>query len=297
MRQELIDINVSRMVAAYRGDAEVREAGQTQDNDLSSDQTDGEQLPRFETSTSRIVAAVALTKEEEATLSAILERVLTDTKAIYEFFASRLKLLEFDHFASVIFCGACLDLGRFEEAQAVLNGIPSDWDPRHHAILNARLLIAHNRHKDAADVLKPVVSLPPHEQRAAWHLMNRIWLLLLEVTIATESADAAVQVLQDWKVAMGRVKSVQAYRQVALASAREGNAAAAEAHFNEGLDCSNGTDSHLIADYIEFLGKQGRRTLAAKYLPLLDVSKKSILKRKQELEGMLESTKEATPAD
>jgi len=221
VRPELVELNVSRMIAAY---VETGEAGGT-----SADNAILEQIRFGRVEHQRVVA----------------------------FLDSHPNLLESDTELLAIYCDACLAVDEVAKAGAALNRLPGDWSPERAGLLTARWLLAGGKPREAAAKCHELLGLNPRKQVA-----RRLWMILLEATIATEGGRAGLATLGAWRKAQGGIKKPEPFRLVAVALAEAGEDADAEAMFNEALQCVTGPSDAALINFADFLTRRGREAEA-----------------------------------
>lgn len=221
VRPELVELNVSRMIAAY---VDAEEAG-----GASAD-------------------------------NAILEQIRSGRaghKKVVEFFDKHPGILESDTELLAIYCDACLAIDEVAKAGAVLHRLPDDWNPERTGLLTARWLLAGGKPREAVAQCRKLLGLNPHKG-----LARRLWLILLEATIAMEGGRAGLATLEAWRKAQGRIKRSEPFRLVAVALAEAGEDADAEAMFNEAFQCEAGPSDAALINFADFLTRRGREAEA-----------------------------------
>lgn len=249
VQKDIIDVNVGRMVLAYTGGGGDTEASEG-----------------------------SLSENDQATLAGIREETVTDAATVFGFLDARPALVEADPQVAAALCAAALDLGKLSAADAAMRSIPDSWESVKRDLLKARLHLAKSEHPQAVGLLRQLVKT---EQPR--HVGRQLWQMLLEATLATEPADAGLRLLGEWKSSMRKIRNTEPFRLVALALDQAGDKRRAESVFREGLNCPTRANKHILADYIEFLEREGRVEEARRYLPTLDETTSHLSQRKEEL--------------
>lgn len=247
VQKDLIDVNVGRMVAAYTDFAD-------------TDQAAGE-----------------LSLQAQATISGIRERTIVDAPTIFGFLDSKPDLVRTDPQLAAAYGLAALAVGKVEAAETALSHIPADWEPVQRDLFRAELLMARQDYREASGVARRL--LQTDQPR---FIRNKLWVMLIKATLEAESANAGAMVLEEWKGTAKRIRKAEPFRLIAMALDQSGDPKRADAIFREGLNCPR-ANTHILADYIEFLDKHGRRDEAMKLLPNLDEQSPNLMQRKREL--------------
>jgi thioredoxin-like negative regulator of GroEL len=101
-------------------------------------------------------------------------------------------------------------------------------------------------------------------------------------------------VLEEWKSTSKRIRKTEPFRLVAMALDKAGDSRRADLIFREGLNCPR-ANTHILADYIDFLDKEGRREEAIKLLANLDEQSPNLQQRKREIAVRMGVTAESLP--
>jgi len=119
--------------------------------------------------------------------------------------------------------------------------------------MRARWLLAAERPGEAAARCRELLG-----RKLRKDVARRLWMVLLQATVAAEGGRAGLATIKAWQKAQGRIKLPEPFRLVAVALAEAGEDADAEAMFNESLRCAAGPSVVALTNFAYFLTRRGR---------------------------------------
>ena len=227
VRRALVDLNVERMIAAYV------ESGEGSSEDM-------------------------VAPADEETLNQI-RYGRPGNRRVVEFLDQRPGLLASDVELVAIYCDAALALGALDKAGTALERVPADWSPARGGLLRARWDLARGQAQRACERCQALLD---DSAEIPKDVANRLWLVLLEATLAASGAEAGVKIIEAWHKNVGKLKKPEPFRLVAVALAEAGDDAAAEEMFKKALSCATGPNTASLTNFADFLTRRGREAEA-----------------------------------